>query len=298
MEAHIQVLYTGPASKFSWIVPVTSVPTVSVGADILFDRIEPPTRPSFNVTYQQEGNCRGVSGVGAGCGSAAGGVSASANGDGTKGDHGQPEVDVLSHGSVGPYDYVVIKSEDGGTLRSWLTDHGYYVSEDAARIIDEYVAGQFSFVAVRLQGGQDVSAIRPIVLRMTAPEACLPLKLTAIGIVLEHVAGRPSQQRLAHQLLALVHGEDAHPGPRQLAPGLPRRLHPVQLGQRQGEHRHVRARRQRQRHRLAPVGGLGDDRQPGRASSSARSPRRTTSWSSASRIRISPPSLHRPGWSR
>ena len=181
VEAHIQVLYTGPASKFSWIVPVTSVPTVSVGADILFDRIEPPTRPSFNVTYQQEGNCRGVSGVGAGCGSAAGGVSASANGDGTKGDHGQPEVDVLSHGSVGPYDYVVIKSEDGGTLRSWLTDHGYYVSEDAARIIDEYVAGQFSFVAVRLQGGQDVSAIRPIVLRMTAPEACLPLKLTAIA---------------------------------------------------------------------------------------------------------------------
>ena len=62
VEAHIQVLYTGQASQFSWIVPVTSVPTVSVGADILFDRMEPPTRPSFNVTKQQEGNCRGVSG--------------------------------------------------------------------------------------------------------------------------------------------------------------------------------------------------------------------------------------------
>ena len=45
VEAHIQILYTGPASEFSWIVPVTSVPTVTVGADILFDRIEPPTRP-------------------------------------------------------------------------------------------------------------------------------------------------------------------------------------------------------------------------------------------------------------
>ncbi len=60
VEAHIQILYTGPASEFSWIVPVTSVPTVTVGSDILFDRIEPPTRPSFQVTYQMEGNCQSV----------------------------------------------------------------------------------------------------------------------------------------------------------------------------------------------------------------------------------------------
>ena len=36
-------------------------------------------------------------------------------------------------------------------------------------------------MALRLQVGQDTSAIRPIVLRMTANEACLPLKLTAIA---------------------------------------------------------------------------------------------------------------------
>ena len=78
VEAHIQIRYTGPASKFSWIVPVTSVPTVSVGSDILFDRIEPPSRPSFSVSYQLEGNCQGVSGIGAGCGSAAAGGANSA----------------------------------------------------------------------------------------------------------------------------------------------------------------------------------------------------------------------------
>jgi hypothetical protein len=38
VEAHIQILYTGPASSFSWIVPVTAVPTVDVGWDILFAR--------------------------------------------------------------------------------------------------------------------------------------------------------------------------------------------------------------------------------------------------------------------
>ncbi len=59
VEAHIQILYTGPASQFSWIVPVTAVPTVDVGWDILFERIEPPTRPSFQLTYQIDGDLRG-----------------------------------------------------------------------------------------------------------------------------------------------------------------------------------------------------------------------------------------------
>jgi len=180
VEAHIQIRYTGPASKFSWIVPVTSVPTVSVGSDILFDRIEPPSRPSFSVSYQLEGNCQGVSGIGAGCGSAAAGGANSA-GFGNVVDAGGVGVDVLSNGSVGPYDYVVISAQDGATLETWLTNNGYYVSPESTTIIDSYVAGQYAFVAVRLQNGQDTTAIRPIVLQLDATESCLPLKLTAIA---------------------------------------------------------------------------------------------------------------------
>jgi MYXO-CTERM domain-containing protein len=181
VEAHIQIFYTGPASEFSWIVPVTAVPTVTVGSDILFDRIEPPTRPSFNVSYVMEGNCRGVSGVGAGCGSAAAGGGDSAGFGPVPGGDGGAGVDVLARGSAGPYEYVVIRSEDGATLRTWLTNNNYFVSPESAAIVDEYVAGQFSFVALRLQRGQDTSAIRPIVLRLASVEACLPLKLTAIA---------------------------------------------------------------------------------------------------------------------
>jgi MYXO-CTERM domain-containing protein len=180
VDAHIQILYTGPASKFSWIVPVTSVPTVSVGSDILFERIEPPTRPSFSVTYQLEGNCSGVSGVGAGCGSSASGGANSAGFGGVV-DAGGPGVNVLAQGSIGPYDYVVIKSQDGATLQTWLTDNGYFVSPESGKIVDDYVAGQYSFVAVKLQNGQSTSAVRPIVLHLLATESCLPLKLTAIA---------------------------------------------------------------------------------------------------------------------
>jgi hypothetical protein len=178
VEAHVQILYTGAASAFSWIVPVTAVPTVDVGWDILFDRIEPPTRPSFQLRYQTDGTCQGGS-RGIGCGasdSASGGGSVPGQGNGTP-----PPVDVVSRGSVGPYDYVIVKSADGATLRTWLGDNGYFVSDDAGKIVDDYVAGGFSFVAVKLQAGQDTSAIRPIILRVQAAEACLPLKLTAIA---------------------------------------------------------------------------------------------------------------------
>src|SRR5206468_12782747 len=105
-----------------------------------------------------EGNCTGVSGVGAGCGSAAGGASSAGGGVGPSFDAGAHTVDVLASGSVGPFDYVVIKSTDGATLQTWLTDNGYFVSPDSATIINDYVTGQFSFVAVRLQNGQDTSA--------------------------------------------------------------------------------------------------------------------------------------------
>jgi hypothetical protein len=183
VEAHVQILYTGPASEFSWIVPVTAVPTVDVGWDVLFDRIEPPTRPSFQVSYQIDGRCSDLSSDSQGCGSGAvgsAGVGITGTGGGS-GSINQPPVEVIARGSVGPFDYVVVRSEDGATLRTWLDTNGYFVSDAAARLVDEYVAGGFSFVAVKLQQGQDTSAIRPIILRMTAPEACLPLKLTAIA---------------------------------------------------------------------------------------------------------------------
>ncbi len=38
LAAHIQILYTGDAAKFSWIVPVDAAPTLTTGTDRLFTR--------------------------------------------------------------------------------------------------------------------------------------------------------------------------------------------------------------------------------------------------------------------
>src|SRR5438128_8745707 len=47
LTAHIQILYTGDAAKFSWIVPVDAAPTVDVGTDQLFTSLLGATQPRF-----------------------------------------------------------------------------------------------------------------------------------------------------------------------------------------------------------------------------------------------------------
>ena len=185
VEAHIQIVYTGDAAQFSWVVPVTAAPTLDVGTDALFDRIEPPTRPSYRVQFQMDGTCQGQAqdsgGIGCGMGgsSAPGRHAVDASGSGIVTDG--PTVEVVFRGNVGPYDSAVIRSDDPTALKTWLTTNGYYVSDASARIVDDYVAAHSFFVALRLQPGKDTSAIQPIVLRLASTEGCLPLKLTAIA---------------------------------------------------------------------------------------------------------------------
>lgn len=187
VEAHIQIVYTGSADQFSWVVPVTATPTLDVGTDVLFDRLDAATRPTYTLTFQNTGVCQGQSSGGGGGGCLPGASNASASGPALNGSGPtkvmMPPVNVLFRGAVGPYDSAIVQSDDPQALRTWLVNNGYFVSNDAARIIDEYVAAHSAFVALRLRQGLDTSAIRPIILRLPADEACLPLKLTAIAAV-------------------------------------------------------------------------------------------------------------------
>jgi hypothetical protein len=184
VEAHIQIVYKGDAAQFSWVVPVTAAPTLDVGTDTLFDRIEPPTRPSFRAQFQMDGTCKGFGSDsgGVGCGGSVANSARSAPGGGANGTVlDDQSVQVVFRGNVGPYDSAVIRSDDPTALKTWLTTNGYYVSDASAAIVDGYVAAHSYFVALRLQQGKDTSAIQPIVLRMASDEGCLPLKLTAIA---------------------------------------------------------------------------------------------------------------------
>src|SRR5687767_2644177 len=58
LEAHVQIAYTGPADRFSWVVPVDTKPELDVGSDLVFSRLLGATEPQFGVEWKEEGTCR------------------------------------------------------------------------------------------------------------------------------------------------------------------------------------------------------------------------------------------------
>ncbi len=179
MEAHIQIFYTGPADRFSWVVPVDGFPTLDVGSDRVFAVLDAGTRPRFTFTLHDEGVCkddRSTFGVGS-----SGSAKKNDSGSAQAGDPADDGVTVAFRGSVGPFDAAVIKANDPAALKAWLTDNRYFVSEKADKLIDAYVLEGKSFVALKLLSGKDVKEIQPIVLRFSGPGPCVPLRLTAIA---------------------------------------------------------------------------------------------------------------------
>ncbi len=180
LEAHIQIFYTGPASQFSWILPIDAAPQLplATGSDTVFSRLAAATNPTFSVTLTTEGICRAAvfpPGGGYGGATGAGGSTASV-------DAGSPGgITIVFQGAVGPYDAAVIHGSDATEIEAWLSDNGYYVSDQARGIVETYVSENKYFVALKLMGDQTAAAIRPIVLRFDAQSPCIPLRLTAIA---------------------------------------------------------------------------------------------------------------------
>jgi hypothetical protein len=182
LEAHIQVFYTGPADRFSWVVPVDGVPQFDVGSNRVFQLLEARTRPQFGVQLHEEGICRDDAGFTFGAGG-----TASPPSPGTPGNPGAPgstpAVVVVDQGSAGPFDYVTVRSDDPQMLVAWLEDNKYYLSPEADKLIQDYAREGKYFVAVKLQPGKGVTEIQPIVLRFDGVGPCVPLRLTAVASV-------------------------------------------------------------------------------------------------------------------
>jgi hypothetical protein len=181
LTAHIQILYTGDAAKFSWIVPVDANPTLGVGTDQLFTSLATATQPQFVASYATDGQClpdascptcgKGADSGGAPTRGADAAVLSPPNG----------AVDVSFQGAVGPYEAAVIQSTDPSALKTWLTGNGYVVDDASGDIIDMYVHENKYFVALKLMNGVGVKSIQPIILKFFGAEPCVPLRLTAIA---------------------------------------------------------------------------------------------------------------------
>jgi MYXO-CTERM domain-containing protein len=179
VEAHIQIKIDPEtdAEKFAWVIPVQALPEFEVGSQILFDNMLNGSVPRYGVNNQTD-FC-GVQGASEGEGASTGDPAGDGDGDGDGGGPNGPEV--VYRASVGAYEIAVL---DGGTVEGvmqWLGDNGYQQDPNAAPILEQYLADDFLFVALKLGVNAGVEDVHPIVIRYTGVEPCVPIRLTAIA---------------------------------------------------------------------------------------------------------------------
>jgi hypothetical protein len=171
VTAHVQIQYQGDAKDFSWVVPVPTEPTLGVGSDNLFVQLRNTTRPTFTLNMSTDGTCKAESRMN---GSTAGVPSQAAAPGG---------VTVVSQAQVGPYDTAVIKADDPGALKKWLTDNAYVIPAKLDPLLAPYVAGKYFFVALKLTKDRSAGDVQPIVLKYKATKPGIPIRLTSVAAI-------------------------------------------------------------------------------------------------------------------
>jgi uncharacterized protein (TIGR03382 family) len=172
VRAIIKIQYQGEAKDFAWVLPVQNVPTVSVSSNQIFQVVRGLTQPQFQVEWKDDPwSCLGW------------GFPMAADSDGLEnaGGGGGGSVVVVDKGEVGPYDYVILESNDAAMLVAWLNENGFVQPPESTQLIAHYLESDFKFVAIKLQQDKGAGEISPIVLEMVEQNPCVPLVLTQIA---------------------------------------------------------------------------------------------------------------------
>jgi len=178
IEAHIQIQYEGEAERFGWVIPMQSVPEFSVGSDPLFQSLLTGSVPTYFTQTSSDDCSLGDEGDdGADNGEGTGGAA----GDGGDDDDDDGGPDILLQETVGAFEITVLQSEDAQEVVDWLIENDYQTDDAAIPILQEYIAEDHIFGAVKLTSNTDTNEIHPIVLRFQGDEPCIPLRLTRIA---------------------------------------------------------------------------------------------------------------------
>ena len=164
-----QIRFRGRPAEFVWVLPVPSEEArLELSDSTFFDQLDNQTSPrvlppanrprlSCPVYFPPGTQFQADAGVSDG------------------------SVNVYREEVVGPYETVLIGSEDAGALQAWLVAHNYQVPADTIPTIAYYVAKKSKFMALRLRPGANVTQMQPV--RVTFPGfmSSFPLKMVGAG---------------------------------------------------------------------------------------------------------------------
>jgi hypothetical protein len=175
-----QIQYDGDPSEFAWVLPVKQGARIELATDAWFETLDAAT--AVNVVSPPLDCAPAPSAERSGCGVDYETGEAVDLAD-TGGGYSIPSepVTVVHRGTVGPYETVTLSTDTPGALNTWLESHGFAVDTDIQPIIDAYVAEGFDFIALRLQPGKGVRAMKPVRVVMKGASPALPLRMVAAG---------------------------------------------------------------------------------------------------------------------
>ncbi len=184
-----QIVYSGTPSSFAWVLPIKGTVTVGLSGDVLFDAVDALTATTIEPpasTCPRPPRCGGAAPTGGGgCGSLASSdedPSASFDPEAVDaGAQGAGGVTVEKQQIVGPYETVQLSATSPTALSDWLAANGFDIPAAAQPILAAYQSEGFGFLAMRLEPGQGVQAMRPVRVTSTGASLSLPLRMASIG---------------------------------------------------------------------------------------------------------------------
>ncbi len=182
MTALVQIQYQGAADSFAWVVPVPAVPELDTADPALFDSLDAATAPQFTFKFSERTETYSDSG-GGGFGCSGDDSTMSLGSEVSESETTRGEVQILGREAVGPYDTVIIDSDDPRAMVDWLQANGYPVADRAAEVFRDYVERDHYFVALKLRSQLGVDALEPLAIRYAGTEPCIPLRITAFASV-------------------------------------------------------------------------------------------------------------------
>jgi len=176
VTAHIQIQYSGPAEDFGWLLPMPSIPDMTLGTDELFSQLIRTTQPRYRLQAEYEGDCWfDPNSRGGFPGSPTSGESDSdAPGGGGDGP-------LVLRDSVGPYDFAVLRADSKQPMFDWLDENGFFVPAGTDEVSDPYIREGAYFLALKLRKGEEAGDIQPVVVRYESDLPMIPIILTSVA---------------------------------------------------------------------------------------------------------------------
>jgi hypothetical protein len=197
----IENRFEGDAEEMAWVVPLPAVPKIEAATPGLFPTLRHVTRPSVEIWRHRSASVFLTFGLlmFAGCfvmirvglklglvflwagGLVLLGLSLSALGCSLGAESIQTQgVTVLDQGRVGVYDTTTLTGESGRSVRAWLRERGFAVSEQADRVLQDYIDEGWVFAAARVSDPERLGRgrIHPLSFAFPSVSPVYPLRLT------------------------------------------------------------------------------------------------------------------------